>query len=351
SLMASTSGTDKMLRSFTDAIEYNGEYTNTRNLYFINDNTGNYYYLGEIPVIKNDKFSVLAFVQLIPRKYNSSSLYPELLIDDELKVSESFSEFNYAIYYNNNLVERYGDYSYPIMDVFYVEKEEEFAEVNINDYNHLIYRVNESKKVVVSQREKSVFEPISYFSYLFFFYLICIFLILGADITVKVLSGKVNLYKWFDTTLQNKIQVSVISLIILSFVTLGVATVIYITNQYNISHREGLLTKIEAVQTNLDLVMNENRLVESARNGTGLPLRKIVNRINELSEVHDMDINIYSPGGNLLVSSQPDIFNRGLISRNMHPHAFFKMTCEKETWFIQTEHIGNLHYLSAYVPV
>jgi len=35
----------------------------------------------------------------------------------------------------------------------------------------------------------------------------------------------------------------------------------------------------------------------------------------------------------------------------MHPLAFFKMSCDKETWYIQTERIGNLAFLSAYVPV
>ncbi len=350
-LLSSTSNTSPAFNKLREAIEYNGEYTASPNLYFINDNTGNYYYLAEIPVAQGRVEHVNAFVELIPRRYNSRSLYPELLIDDDLKVPESFNQFNYAIYYNNNLIERYGAYSYPIMDVFYVDKEDEFAEEEINGYDHLIYRVNDIKKVVVSDPQRTILEPVSYFSFLFFFYLLFIFLVLGVDVGVKMLNGRIKVYKWLDTTLQNKIHVSVISLIILAFVTLGVATVIYITNQYNISHREGLLTKIEAVQTNLDLVLNENRLVNKNRNNGDATLRRVSNRINELSEIHDMDINIYEPGGVLLVSSQPDIFNRGLISRNMNPLAFFKMTCEKETWYIQNEHIGNLKYLSAYVPV
>ncbi|MBK7109054.1 MAG: HAMP domain-containing sensor histidine kinase [Chitinophagales bacterium] len=351
SLLSATTNKVPVFKKLKEAIEYNGEYTASPNLYFINDNTGNYYYLADIPVLQNKVENVNVFVELIPRRYNSRSLYPELLIDDDLKVPGSFDQFNYAVYYNNNLVERSGAYSYPIMDVFYVDKENEFAEETINGYKHLVYRVNDIKKVVVSDANRTLLEPVSYFSFLFFFYLIFTFLVIGIDVGVKMLSGKIDIYKWLDTTLQNKIQVSVISLIILAFITLGVATVIYITNQYNISHRDGLLTKIEAVQTNLDLVINDNRIVNIDRKGTDAPLRKVSNRINELSEIHDMDINIYGPGGGLLVSSQPDIFNRGLISRNMNPLAFFKMTCEKETWYIQNEHIGNLKYLSAYVPV
>lgn len=350
-IVASTMPNPPAVKSLKEAIEYSGEYTAAPNLYFINDNTGNYYYLAEIPILQNVLPDMFVFIELIPRRYNNRSLYPELLIDDDLKISESFKDFDYAIYYNNNLVERAGAYAYPIMDVFYVDKENEFAEETINGYDHLVYRVNDTKKVVVSEKSSTLLEPVSFFSFLFFFYLIFIFIVLALDVITKMLSGRINAYQWLDTTLQNKIQVSVISLIILAFITLGVATVIYITNQYNISHKEGLLTKIEAVQTNLDLVLNENKLVDMNRSNTNFPLRRIANRINELSEIHDMDINIYGPGGNLLVSSQPDIFNRGLISSNMNPLSFFKMTCEKETWYIQTENIGNLKYLSAYVPV
>lgn len=97
-------------------------------------------------MLQNKVENVNVFVELIPRRYNSRSLYPELLIDDDLKVPGSFDQFNYAVYYNNNLVERSGAYSYPIMDVFYVDKENEFAEETINGYKHLVYRVNDIKK-------------------------------------------------------------------------------------------------------------------------------------------------------------------------------------------------------------
>ena len=124
----------------------------------------------------------------------------------------------------------------------------------------------------------------------------------------------------------------------------------YISNQYNFSHQQRLLSKIEAVQTNIDFLINENKRKET-RGITSVQMKKIGNRVSELSEIHDMDINIYRPDGNLTASSQPDIFDKGLVSKKMNALAFFKMSCDKETWFIQTENIGDLAFLSAYVPV
>lgn len=338
---------------FIDAIENNGEFTAAQNLYFINDNTGNYYYLAELPLHKDSLHAETAYIRLVPKRISNQRLYPELLIDDELKTPASFSGFDYAIYNDHSLIEREGEFSYPIMDVFYVNKDEEFVKQDVDGFRHLVYRVNENKKVVVSQPKDSVIEPLSYFSYIFFFYLLFLLAILGIDLMIKIVRRKIKLNAWLNTSLQNKIQVSVISLIVFAFLIMGIATIIYITNQYNKSHKQRLLTKIEAVQTNIDYIFDDVRKKGNENGKTGSPqlMRRITNRASELSEIHDMDINLYSPDGELITSSQPDIFTRGLVSTKMNPLAYFKMSCDKETWYIQDEMIGRLKYLSAYVPI
>lgn len=352
SLIAATEPAETVNKNyFIDAIENNGEFTSTGNLYFINDNTGNYYYLAELP-FRTDRFGTLtAYVRLVPRKFSSESIYPELLIDDELRTTQSFSNFNYAIYNNHQLTERQGDYSYPLLDIFYTPKGTEYKTLFQNGYEHLVYTVNDSKKVVVSEPRKSWFEPISLFSYLFFFYLLVLVLFLCTDFVLRVLNRKIRFREWINTTLQNKIQTSVISLIIFAFVIMGIATIFYISRQYNESHKERLLNKIQSVQTNIDFLVGDNR-----RRMPGGPIdmgqiHRLVNRVPELSEIHNMDINIYWPDGDLITSSQPDIFNKGLVSEKMNALAYFKMNCDKETWFIQTEKIGRLSFLSAYVPI
>lgn len=337
---------------FIDAIENDGEFAKpSNNLYFINDKTGNYYYLAELTLRKDSLTTEFAYVKLTPRRFSNRSIYPELLIDDELKTPESFENFDYAIYNDHSLIEREGEFSYPIMDVFYVDKNDEFKNQKTNGYDHLVYRVNENKKVVVSEPQKSFIEPFSYFSYLFFFYTIFIGCIISINFILRIIKGKINFSAWLNTTLQNKIQVSVISLIIFAFIMMGIATILYITNQYDSSHRQRLLTKIEAVQTNIDYIFDEMKRKGSDKPASQAMLKRITNRATELSEIHDMDINLFSPAGNLITSSQPDIFSRGLISEMMNPLAYFKMTCDKETWYIQDEKIGKLKYLSAYVPI
>ena len=351
SLLISTEEDNNLSRLFfIDAIENNGEFTSAKNLYFINDYTGNYYYLAELPVSADSSGIYTAYLRMLPKKFSGESIYPELLIDDDLRTSESFVNFDYAIYNDHTLSEREGEYPYPLMDIFYVDKAEETSDIIQNDFDHYVYKVNETKKVIVSSPEPSWFEPISIFSYLFFFNLIFLVVILFLELLSRIIQGNIILKEWINTSLQNKIQTSVISLIIFAFILMGVATVFYISNQYNFSHQQDLLSKIEAVQTNIDFLLNENKRKE-VKGISNFQLRKIGNRVSELSEIHDMDINIYKPDGDLTASSQPDIFDKGLVSKKMNSLAFFKMSCDKETWFIQTEKIGDLPFLSAYVPV
>lgn len=352
SLLVSTEKESTQKRNyFIDAIENNGEFTSAQNLYFINDNTGNYYYLAELFLKEDSLAKEIAYIRLIPKRITNQSLYPELLIDEDINTLESYENFDYAIYNDHSLIERKGEYSYPIMDVFYVEKNEDYSDQHINGYHHLVYRVSDTKKVVVSQQDRSILEPFSYFSYLFFIFLTFLGSILLIDFVVRILKGKINIREKLNTTLQNKIQVSAVSLIVFAFIIMGIATIIYITNQYNKSHKQRLLTKIEAVQTNIDYIFDETKRKNISRGTKTSIMRRITSRAAELSEIHDMDINIYAPSGELITSSQPDIFLRGLVSTKMNPLAYFKMTCDKETWYIQDEHIGKLKYLSAYVPI
>lgn len=337
--------------SFIDAIENNGEFTSAKNLYFINDYTGNYYYLAELNVHNDSDKNYIAYLRMVPRKFTGESIYPELLIDDDLRTSESFVAFDYAVYNDHTLSEREGDYSYPLMDIFYMDKDLESTTIQQNDYNHYLYKVNENKKVIVSVPQDNWFQPVSIFSYLFFFYLIFLVIIILLEWLSRVVQGNLVFKEWLNASLQNKIQTSVISLIIFAFIMMGVATIYYISNQYNFSHKQRLLNKIEGVQTNIDYLFSDSRKKNKGEGLNALQLKKIGNKVGELSEIHEMDINIYKPGGDLLASSQPDIFDKGLVSKKMNSLAYFKMSCDKETWFIQTEKIGDLPFLSAYVPV
>jgi nitrogen fixation/metabolism regulation signal transduction histidine kinase len=74
-------------------------------------------------------------------------------------------------------------------------------------------------------------------------------------------------------------------------------------------------------------------------------------RINEISEIHNIDINFYDLAGNLKVSTQPYIYKKKILSEMMEPLAYYRLHHNQDIQFIQEESVGRFSYLSIYVPV
>ncbi len=71
----------------------------------------------------------------------------------------------------------------------------------------------------------------------------------------------------------------------------------------------------------------------------------------EISEIHNVDANLFDLSGNLKVSTQPYMYNKGILSRMMDPNAFYRLRYNKEIQVIREEKISHFSYLSIYVPV
>ena len=77
----------------------------------------------------------------------------------------------------------------------------------------------------------------------------------------------------------------------------------------------------------------------------------IQNLVQEVAEIHNVDVNVYDLKGNLVVSSQPLIYNEGFLSKKMEPVAFYHLSRLKQIPYVQREKMGTLSYASIYAPV
>ena len=83
----------------------------------------------------------------------------------------------------------------------------------------------------------------------------------------------------------------------------------------------------------------------------GLAISNCRHWINLVSDVHRLDVNFYDLKGNLITSSEEDIFKRGLVAPKMGAYAFQQLTKLGFERSNQEESIGNLHYIAAYLPL
>ena len=248
------------------------------------------------------------------------------------------AEYSYGKYNNNQLLAQSGTFQYSLNLNTYKNKSGKFE-----GYNHLIYYINENNVVMVSKPTTSFFDRLISFSYIFLFYFVIVLLFVSFRNFSK-------LGRDIEFNFKNKIQLSIIAILFLSLFLVGGGTIYFSIEQYQRKQHDILSEKIQSVYLELDheLAYQAQNLINFNLKGEGY------DNLNQLlikfSDVFYSDINLYDPNGRLLATSRPELFSQGMLGEKMDPRAYNKMVMEKQGEFIHREQIGNLTYLSAYVP-
>ena len=87
----------------------------------------------------------------------------------------------------------------------------------------------------------------------------------------------------------------------------------------------------------MEVMMNEmeKRLVDRLQLDDKLAIYDTVakddiqNLLNDVAEIHGVDLNVYDTTGSLHVTSQPVIYRENFISREIHTEAFYYLNREQ----------------------
>jgi signal transduction histidine kinase len=127
------------------------------------------------------------------------------------------------------------------------------------------------------------------------------------------------------------------------------STIWFNIRKYNETQLAHLKEKMQSVYLELDRrLARENVLNWQWKSTRYDNLDQLLTRISDLFYC---DINLYSIDGNLLATSRPEIFQLGLQSDKMEPHAYAKIHDEQLAFFVHKESINKLNYQSAYTPL
>jgi signal transduction histidine kinase len=305
--------------------------------YYLDVQNGRINYLGWITYSDsiNDR-EVTLYLELESRLTAEEMGYPELLLDKKYQKNKLLEEYSYAKYYRNQLLAQSGSFQYSLILDTYKDKPDRFE-----GYNHLIYYVNKDNVVMVSLPTTKFFDKLVSFSYIFLLYFVVVLLYtLARNISKQRTEMEFNF--------KNKIQLSIIAVLFLSLLLVGGGTIYFSIQQYQKKQHDILSEKIQSVYIELDHVLAyQTRLRPDSR---GPDYDNLNQLLIKYSDVFYSDINLYDPKGNLLATSRAEIFNQGMQGEKMNPLAYDKMVKEKQAEFIHRESIGNMSYMSAYVP-
>lgn len=305
-------------------------------------------------VIRDYNNNLLGYVFIImsPRNFVPDMLYPELFSRGRDNSIDNSSEYAYAIYEKGKLISSHNDYAFSTR---YIPKDfrgEQFLTISNNKSSELWYKAGAEKYIVISKEKKLVIELITLLSYLFCAFLLgnalswLISLLLRSQWKIKRLKYEIQL------TIRQQVHTTIIFFSVLSFIVIGVATILFFISRSEKNIKETLSRTIRIMGNDLKSALTEsdiqNTIFQNAQGVSPVPTQRYVSR---LSEVHGQDVNLYSTSGDLKASSIALPYLKGILSTKMDPLAFNRLNKGKEIQYFQKEYIGKLEFVSNYIPV
>ena len=325
---------------FDELIEKRGQKTPCQGFYFINNSSGKISYLAKLSLFKTVRSTSklgTVYVEMDAKFISDEVGFPELLLDRNIGLSQELSNYSYAKYKHNQLLNQYGKYSYSLTASDFKLSRSEFVFQEMGGFNHLLYRPDSETLVVLSKRIEGIVGNITTFSYLFAFFSLLLLSIL--------FFRQISLGRLLDNfSFKYRIQVLLVLIVLVSLALFGGGTIYYIKQQFEVKNKENISEKIHSV-----LIDVESKLSTETVLNKGLT-EYVTFILKKSSSVFFTDINFYDVDGNLFSSSRSKVFDEGLTSKKMNPEAFLQIAILGKTEFVHDERIGKLEYLSAYIP-
>lgn len=325
------------------------------NLFFQQVNLSDYHYIATLPVPdpKTDSLVGFLYYQMSPKTIKPESLYPELLMQTEdYRFKKALNKYSYAVYDHLKLALHRNGYPFPIKMEMKDVPDVDFNYNNKGGYSILRYKLSDSKVIVMVKENKSLIETITLFAYLFGIFLL---LVLFFNVFRVLVKSRLRFHVMRDLirlNIRNRVHAIIIFIVIFVFIVLGISTIQFFINRYDIQHKNeldqeinGLLTRIESVFQNIPGDGDAVHFYDLKYNVS------LKNEIQQVADLDGVDINIYDLDGNLRISTQNLIYKNGLLSWKMDPSAYYKLYFLHQVQVIQEERVGNLNFLSSYVPV
>lgn len=309
------------------------------NLFYVED------YVNQLSYISSDtlrnkydenySFYILFRSKKIPEHIG----FPRLLMNEKSYALDDLAEYSIARYSGDKLVMRFGNYNYPTSREALVEQlGEKDGFMQRDEMSHLMQTQGNDQVVVISKPQKRVVAKLTTFSYLFLFF--------GVFSGLVALIAQFSYSKsWWNWPLSFRIQLIMVGIAVTSFIIFAVVAGRYVKRQYNTYTLENLKERVASVETEVGQKLGDKDTLDA------VVLGDYMNYIlKKFSNVFVTDINLYAPSGRLLATSQPKLYQKGISSRQMNHNAFAALSIENRSEFVHRETMGELSYLSAYVP-
>lgn len=308
--------------------------------FFLNNYNGRVSYLGMLSYF-GPTGSISLYIELNSRFMKDVIGYPALLFD--YKQADNFNmprNYSYAKYIGNKMVIYRGNYNYPT-SVDSSEYPDNFSTRAKDKYLHFINKFSSEDFIVISRPQRDLFIYFISFSYLVLFFSAMFFLFSRLRMIHKRLL-RMHLPKH---SFRRKVNYLLTFSLVVSLLCMGLGCIWFSISYYNETTRMQMEEKLQNVQT----ILSDFCKYTDRYNDLNTPdLFQTMDRIANTTQV---DINLFDPHGKLIRSTQPELFERYLLSSRIDHEAYSSLLLNNKKQVVQKEKIAELSYHSLYAPI
>lgn len=292
------------------------------------------------------------FIISNPKKFSSDALFPELFKQLRQGDAENSPIYSYAIYKNKRLITPSNKYPFATSITDKEVPRQEYERRDKGDYDELWYRASNEKVVVMARKNDTGIAAITLFSYIFCSFLVLVALVQLISVLLKSIYFHERFKKIFQLNIRMQVHSTIIFVSVFSFLVIGIVTISFFKSRYQTSNSDKLSRTMKIMVNEMQKKQADHgtfddvvKIYDSVSN---FDLRKLV---EDVSDIHDVDVNVYDTEGNLKVSSEENVYQKGVLSKKMNPVAFYHLSRLREVQHTQEEKISDLSYFSIYAPV
>ncbi len=316
--------------------------TSYEDIYFINRLQGDISkrYLTQVGIYRRNILTGYVIIDMQLKKFIPDNVYPELLVDNRFLSPYEHTAYSYAVLDDRRITYSSGEFNYyNDFSPSLLESEDLYEEgITFSGYDHLALQDRRGRTVIISSREHPEIHQVSNFSFLFLVQVL-ILLLLMVIYAASIWSRKVEL------NYSARIQLYLNGAFFLPLIAVSVTTLSVI----NSSFRKELTTEYYNTAENISENISD-ALNDYVRNLT-VDQEELPNRLAEVANYADVDVNLFNTRGRWLASTQPLIYENGLLSRYINPRALLEITIRNENFLVVSESVGELDFNTVFFGI
>ena len=323
-------------------------------VYYYESSFEKFSYLIKVPLqVPNSSNKAYLFITSTPTRFKRDALVPELLKQLQENNRDNTANYSYAVYDKGKLVSSNKDFPF-ITELDKNDLPKSETELRMQSgKEQLWYNAGNGRTVVVVRSGSLVSDGITLFAYLFgTFILLTLFESLPTRLVSRKHKFSFNLLYISKLSINRKIHGTILLMCLISFVVIGFVTIEFFIYRFHQNNTNRLAKVITLVNNDLQKNTSLEFVLKNAKAGFKEEVTEtVVPFIKRVAELQNVDINLFNKSGDLVATSQPIVFERGIISGKMNQQAFYNLAVKKKVQYLQNETIGTLKYSSIYLPV